>query len=109
MCPISGVRLQPEGLCRECAPPASLLPPQWPGSLTAVRPLFPIPPSAAAFAGLWEASFSTQPVLPSPSKFMVFEAEEEMHIQKLLLIKGMQGMPLLAPPRPDSWGPQMSP
>lgn len=87
------------------SPPTSSV--AWP--LRATRHLLSIPPSAAAFAGLWEASFSTQPVLPSPSKFMVFEAEEEMHIQKLLLIKGMQGMPLLAPPRPDSWGPQMSP
>ena len=83
MCPISGVRLQPEGLCRECAPPASLLPPQWPGPLTAVRPLFPIPPSAAAFAGLQAFSFTAQPVPPLPSRLIVFETEEEMQMQKL--------------------------
>lgn len=39
-----------------------------------------------------------------PPRFMEFEAEEEMQIQKLQLMKGAQGQPPPAPPRPDPQG-----
>ncbi|KAM8804026.1 NUT family member 2G-like [Rhynchonycteris naso] len=38
-------------------------------------------------------------------KFMEFEAEEEMQIQKLQWMKGAQGPPPATPPRPDPRGP----
>ena len=37
-------------------------------------------------------------------RFMEFEAEDEMQIQKLQLMKGVQGPPPPAPPRPDPQG-----
>ncbi|XP_055982422.1 NUT family member 2G-like [Sorex fumeus] len=40
------------------------------------------------------------------AKFMEFEAEEEMEVQKLQWTNGVQGLPLPAPPRP---GPQGAP
>ncbi|XP_055982430.1 NUT family member 2G-like [Sorex fumeus] len=40
------------------------------------------------------------------AKFMEFEAEEEMEVQKLQWMNGAQGLPLPAPPRP---GPQGAP
>ncbi|XP_055982438.1 NUT family member 2G-like [Sorex fumeus] len=40
------------------------------------------------------------------AKFMEFEAEEEMEVQKLQWTNGVQGLPLPAPPRP---GPQGTP
>lgn len=49
---------------------------------------------------------SAQPVPPSPPpRFMEYEAEEEMQLQKLQWMKGAQGLPPPAPRRPDSWGP----
>ncbi|XP_054445123.1 LOW QUALITY PROTEIN: NUT family member 2G-like [Pteronotus mesoamericanus] len=40
--------------------------------------------------------------------FMELEAEEEMQIQKLQLMRGAQGLPAPAPPRPDPRGPPAS-
>ncbi|XP_055978481.1 NUT family member 2G-like, partial [Sorex fumeus] len=38
------------------------------------------------------------------AKFMEFEAEEEMEVQKLQWMNGVQGLPTTAPPRPEPQG-----
>lgn len=98
-------------LCRERAPPASLLPPQWSGAPQPQGNCSLTPPSPAAFSGLWAGLLST-PLCPShpfprppPTRFMEFEAEEEMQIHQWQWTQGVQGLAPPAPAKPDPWVP----
>lgn len=72
-------------------------------ALTAPRHLLSHPLSLLPMPGSRFLCLSTACVSLSP-RFMEFEAEEEMQIQKLQLMKGAQGQPPPAPPRPDPQG-----
>lgn len=104
--PSPGVGLPPRGLWRGCAgqPAGCLLGGRGHGRPSKALPL-PVPQPAAGFAGSRAASPpQCGPGLLTP-RFMEFELEEEMQIQKLQWVKVAQGLPPPAPPKPEPRGP----
>nr|XP_014591075.1 NUT family member 2F [Equus caballus] len=78
-----------------------------------LRSLARLKPAMTLEEGLWRAvqewqhksNFDRMIFYEMAGKFMEFEAEEEMQIQKLQWMKGARGPPPPAPPRPDPQGP----
>ncbi|XP_014652484.1 PREDICTED: NUT family member 2F [Ceratotherium simum simum] len=78
-----------------------------------LRSLARLKPAMTLEEGLWRAvqewqrksNFDRMIFYEMAGKFMEFEVEEEMQIQKLQWMKGVHGVPPPAPPRPDPRGP----
>ncbi|XP_045689804.1 NUT family member 2G-like [Phyllostomus hastatus] len=77
-----------------------------------LRSLSRLKPTMTLEEGMWRAmqewqhksNYDRMIYYEMAEKFMEFEAEDEMQIQKLQLMKGAQGPPPPAPPRPDPQG-----
>ncbi|XP_036982916.2 NUT family member 2G-like [Artibeus jamaicensis] len=78
-----------------------------------LRSLSRLRPTMTLEEGMWRAmqewqhksNYDRMIYYEMAEKFMEFEAEDEMQIQKLQLMKGAQGPPPPVPPRPDPQGP----
>ncbi|KAM5329741.1 NUT family member 2G-like [Glossophaga mutica] len=78
-----------------------------------LRSLSRLKPTMTLEEGMWRAmqewqhksNYDRMIYYEMAEKFMEFEAEDEMQIQKLQLMKGAQGPLPPAPPRPDPQGP----
>ncbi|XP_054583593.1 NUT family member 2G-like [Eptesicus fuscus] len=81
--------------------------------MPALRPLSRLKPTMTLEEGIgramqeWQrkSTCDRRVYFEMAEKFMEFEAEEQMHVQKLQLKKGAQTQPPPAPPRPDPRGP----
>ncbi|KAK1334622.1 hypothetical protein QTO34_005629 [Cnephaeus nilssonii] len=82
--------------------------------MPALRPLSRLKPTMTLEEGIgramqeWQrkSTCDRRVYFEMAEKFMAFEAEEQMQVQKLQLKKGAQTQPPPAPPRPDPRGPQ---
>ncbi|KAM7092077.1 NUT family member 2G-like [Molossus nigricans] len=75
-------------------------------SLSRLKPTMTLEEGIGQAMQEWESTsnFDRMTYYNMAAKFMEFEAEEDMQIQKLQLTKGAQGPSLPAPPRPDPQG-----
>ncbi|KAG8525143.1 NUT family member 2G [Galemys pyrenaicus] len=82
-----------------------------------LRSLARLKPTMTLEEGLWRAvqewqtksNFDRMIFYEMAAKFMEFEAEEELQMQNLQSMKGVQCLPPPAPPQPDSRGPPAPP
>lgn len=100
-CPPSGPDSSQRGCAAMCS--ASLLPPQCPGP-GSPKALALHPSIRCCLCGAPGGLLLSTACALTP-RFMAFEAEEQMQVQKLQLKKGAQTQPPPAPPRPDPRGP----
>ncbi|XP_036116272.1 NUT family member 2G-like [Molossus molossus] len=75
-------------------------------SLSRLKPTMTLEEGIGQAVQEWESTsnFDRMTYYDMAAKFMEFEEEEDMQLQKLQLTKGAQGQPLPAPPRPDPQG-----
>ncbi|KAM7092074.1 NUT family member 2G-like [Molossus nigricans] len=75
-------------------------------SLSRLKPTMTLEEGIGQAVQEWQrtSNFDRMTYYDMAAKFMEFEAEEHMQLHKLQLVKGAQGQPPPAPPRPDPQG-----